>query len=121
MPVRHRGEKPQPATGAAIAARHIGGGPGFVEEHQVVGIERRQAPDEDPPRLGYGGAILLGSVQALFLSVILWAVRKRHRLDSPTVIPDAVASAPRISCKVRSGCLATNSNTTVRCSTRRER
>lgn len=101
--------------------RHIGGGPGFVDEHQAVGIERRMATDEDPPRFGYIGAVLLGGVQTLFLSVIFCAFRNRHTLVSPTLTPAAAASAPRISCKVRSGCLATNSNTAMRCSTKRER
>ena len=62
MPVRHRGEQSQPTAGSAIAACHIGGGPSLVEEDQVVGIERWLAADEDPPRLDYVGAILLGSV-----------------------------------------------------------
>jgi hypothetical protein len=62
MPVRHRGEKSQPAADAAIAACHIGGGPSLVDEDQVVGIERRLSADEDPPSLVYVAAILLGGV-----------------------------------------------------------
>ena len=60
--MRRGSEQPQAAAGAAIAACHIGGGPSLVEEDQVVGIERWLAADEDPPRLDYVGAILLGSV-----------------------------------------------------------
>jgi hypothetical protein len=39
----------------------------------VVGIERLLAADENPPRLGYVRAMLLGGEQALFLSVIFCA------------------------------------------------
>jgi hypothetical protein len=65
----------------------------------MVGIERRLAADEGAARLGYIGTIPLGGVQALFLSVIFSALRNRHKLVSPTLIPCPVASAPRISCK----------------------
>jgi hypothetical protein len=44
----------------------------------VAGIERRLAADEDAPRLGYVRAVLLGSMQTLFLSVIFWLARNRH-------------------------------------------
>jgi len=51
-----------------VPARHVGGGPGLVEEDQMRRIERRLAPDEDPPFLGYVEAILLGGVKTLFLA-----------------------------------------------------
>jgi len=104
MPVRHRRQQPQPAGRPALAARHVGGGPGLVDKHQVVGIECRLAADKGPPLLGYVAAILFGGVQALFLSVMFCPLRNRHKLVNPTVIPCPAASAPRISCKVRSGC-----------------
>jgi hypothetical protein len=87
----------------------------------MVGIERRLAANEQSPLLGYIGTILLGGVEALFLSVMLCVLRNRHILVSPTLIPYLAASAPQISCKVRSGCLATSSTTVVRCSSKRER
>jgi hypothetical protein len=121
MPVRHRSQQPQPAGSAAMTARHVGGGPSLVDEDQVGGIERGLAAHEDPPLLGYVGAILLGGVQARFLSVMFCARRNRHKLVSPTLIPCPAASAPRISCKLRSGGLATSSTTAVRCSGKRER
>ena len=68
MPVRHRRQQPQPARRATVPARHVGGGPGLVDEDQMRRIERRLAPDEDPPFLGYVEAILLGGVKTLFLA-----------------------------------------------------
>src|SRR3954449_4650868 len=88
------------------------------------------APDRDVPRpandehasgLGDIRAVLLGRVQGLFLSVTLWARRNRCTVLSPTVIPHETASAPRISCKVKSGCRATSCSTLARCSPNRER
>jgi hypothetical protein len=121
VPVRQRSQQPQSAGSAAMAARPVGGGPNLVDEHQVGGIERGLAAHEDPPLLGYVGAILLGGVQALFLSVMFCARRNRHKLVNPTLIPCPAASAPRISCTVRSGGVATNATTAVRCSSKRER
>src|SRR5215472_10978801 len=70
----------------------------------MAGIKRRLAPDKGAARFGYVGAILLGGMEALFLRVICCALRNRHTLVSPTAIPCLATSAPRISCKVRSGC-----------------
>jgi hypothetical protein len=95
--------------------------PGLVDEDQVRGVERGLAADKGPSLLGDIGAILRGGVQALFLSVMFCALRKRHKLVNPTLISCPAASAPRISCKVRSGFWATNSTTAVRCSSKRER
>jgi hypothetical protein len=103
-----------------MAARHIGGGPGFVDEDQAAGVERRLAANKNPPLLGYVGPILLGGVETLFLSVMFCALRNRHKLAIPMLIPRP-ARAPRISCNVRSGCRATSSTTTARCSGKRER
>jgi len=64
--VRHRRQEAQPARGSALAARHVGRRPGLVDEDQVARIERRLPTNEQAPRLGYIGAILLGGVQALF-------------------------------------------------------
>ncbi len=69
--------QPQAARAPAIASRHVCGGPGFVDEDQAIGIERRLAANEHAPGLGYIRAVLLGRVQALFLSVRFWALRYR--------------------------------------------
>jgi hypothetical protein len=57
MTVRHRRQQPQPACRPTVAPRHVGGGPGLVDEDQAVGIERGPATDELPPLLGDVGAI----------------------------------------------------------------
>ena len=75
--MRDGGPQPQAARTPAIAARHVRGGPGLVDEDQAIGIERRRAADEHAPGLGDIRAVLLGRVQALFLSVRLWALRYR--------------------------------------------
>src|SRR5919112_417342 len=120
VPMRDGAPQPQAARAPAIAARHVRGGPGFVDEDQAIGIERRLAADEHAPGLGDIRAVLLGRVQGLFLSVRLWALRNRYTVLSPTVIPEA-ASALRISCRVKSGCWATSCRTLAPCSRNRER
>lgn len=62
MPMRHRRQPAQPAGRPAEAARHIGGPPSLVNEHQTVGIERRLTADKGAPRFGHVGAMLLGGV-----------------------------------------------------------
>jgi hypothetical protein len=119
--MRHRGEKSQPAARLGHSGVPYWWRPKLVDENQVVGIERRLVENEDPPRLGYIGAILLGGVQALFLSVIFGALRNRHKLISPTVTLEAAANAPRMFCNSGPTAGPTSSNTVARCSTRRER
>jgi hypothetical protein len=62
----------------------------------VRGIEPGLAADKGPSLFSDVRAILLGRVQALFLSVMFCALRNRHKLVSPTLIPRPAASAPRI-------------------------
>src|SRR3954453_11939678 len=121
MTVGDRGPQPQAARTPAIAARHIRGGPGLVDEDQALGIESGLAADEHAPGLGDIRAVLLGRVQGVFLRVSLWARRNRCTVLSPTVIPHETASALRISCKVKSGCRATSCSTVARCSLSRQR
>src|SRR3954451_14457680 len=104
-----------------MAARHVRGGPSLVDEDQAIGVESGLAADEHASGLGDIRAVLLGRVQGLFLSVTLWARRNRCTVLSPTVIPHEAASAPRISCRVKSGCRATSCSTLARCSPNRER
>src|SRR5215213_8081955 len=121
MTVRDRSPQPQTACAPAIAPRHVRGGPGLVDEDQVLGIESGLAADEHAPGLGDIRAVLLGRVQGLFLRVRLWASRNRCTVLSPTVIPHEAASAPRISCRVKSGCRATSCSTLALYSPNRER
>src|SRR3954454_4059628 len=120
--VRDRSPQPQTARTSATAARHVGGRPRLVDEDQAIGIERRLAANEHAPGLGYIRPLLLGRVQGLFLSVNFWPARNRCTVLSPTVTPHEAASALRISCKVKSGCRATNCSTFARyCPTRERR
>ena len=121
MTVRNTSPQPQTARTPAIAARHVRGGPGLVDEDQAIGVESGLAADEHTSGLGDIRAVLLGRVQGLFLSVTLWARRNRCTVLSPTVIPHETASALRISCRVKSGCRATNCSTFAVCSLNRQR
>jgi hypothetical protein len=91
--------------------RHVGGGPGLIDEHQALGIERRLARNKSAARLGYVGTVLLGGVQALFVSVICCARTNRDRLVGPNAIPRRADSAARFSRKLRSGGSAISSDT----------
>src|SRR5690242_16730802 len=62
VPMREGGPQPQAARASAIASRHVGGSPSFVEEDQAMGIERRLAANEHAPGLGDIRAVLLGRV-----------------------------------------------------------
>lgn len=54
-----------------MATRHIGAGPGLVDEHQSVGI-KVQLPFEPGPTLAQDiGPLLLGGMRCLFLRVML--------------------------------------------------
>jgi hypothetical protein len=58
--MRDGGPQPQTARTSAIAPRHVGGGPGLVDEDQAIGIECRLAANEHAPGLGYIRPVLLG-------------------------------------------------------------
>lgn len=70
MPVGHADPQTLAAQAAPMAARHVGRGPGFVDEDEAIGVEV-ELPVE--PRLPAGqdvGAVLLAGVGRLFLRVI---------------------------------------------------
>lgn len=66
MAMRHADPKPLAAPAAPVAAGHVGGCPGLIDEHQPVGIEVELilealfTPGQDV------GAALLGGVRDLF-------------------------------------------------------
>ena len=72
MAVRHLVDKPLAAWCPTMGARHVGLGPGLVDEDQASGI--------DPPLIGmplgaaaaYIRAVLLARDQRLFLNVMPW-------------------------------------------------
>ena len=68
LPVAMRDGAEQPFTppAAPVAPRHVGGGPGFIEEDQLGRIEPRLSPAPLRARRGYIGAFLLGGVRGFF-------------------------------------------------------
>jgi len=68
--MRHAHPKSLAASAAPVAARHVGRGPGLVDEDQPVGIEVELileplfASDQDV------GAVLFGGVRGLFFRVM---------------------------------------------------
>ena len=75
-----RDERPQalsaPAT--AMAADHVGGGPGFVDEDEPMGIEVELRLEPGPALFQDVRAVLLGGVGGLFLRVMAWRAKKRR-------------------------------------------
>jgi hypothetical protein len=61
-----------------MGAGHVGGGPGFVDEDQPLGIEVRLALEPLPAPLQDVGAVLFHRVGELFLRVIRWRRKKRR-------------------------------------------
>ena len=67
---------------ASVAARHVGGGPGLVDEDQLLRIEIELAFEPDLATLQDVGALLLGRVRGLFLSVSWRRSKKRQIVDT---------------------------------------
>ena len=88
---------------AAMAPRHVGAGPGLVDEHQPLGIEVELAVEPLLAPLQGVGAILLGRVSRLLLRVIPCRTKKRHTVAMLTLTPCS-ASISRNSASVGSGC-----------------
>ena len=78
MAVRDESAQALPAPAAAMAAGHVGGGPGFVDEDEPVGIEIELGLEPGPAPLQDVGPILLGRVGGLFLRVMAWRAKKRR-------------------------------------------
>jgi hypothetical protein len=78
------GDQPLTTPGASISTRHVGGGPGLVNEDQPVRIQARLVISPDLARGRYIPPLLLGGMQRLFLSVSPHAFRKRLTDERPT-------------------------------------
>jgi len=85
FPVAMRNADPQPFTTptSAVAARHVGRGPGFVDEDQALGIEVELSLEPAFAPLGDIGTILLRGVGRLFLRVMAWRTKKRWIVPKP--------------------------------------
>jgi len=64
--MRHAHPKPLAALAAAMAARHVGRGPGFIDEDEALGVEIGLAVEPGLPALQDIRPILLAGVRGLF-------------------------------------------------------
>ena len=62
---------------AAMAAGHIGGGPGLINEHKTRGIQIDLAVEPVVPLLQNVGPVLLDCMSSLFLRVMPRRTKKR--------------------------------------------
>mgnify|MGYP000877088408 CR=1 FL=1 len=76
--MRHGRTQPLAAQTPPVAARHIGGGPGLIDEDQPRRIEIGLDIEPLLPSRQDVGAILLRRVSGLFFHVILWRAKKRQ-------------------------------------------
>jgi hypothetical protein len=86
-----------------MAPRHVRRCPGFVDEDQLVGVEIKLALEPFLTLLQDVGAILLGRMAGLFLRVIPWRAKKRHKVAMLTLTPRS-ANIVLNSASVGSGC-----------------
>ena len=100
--VRHAGAQPLAARGSAIAARHVGRGPGLVDEDELVRIEIELPLEPLLAPLQDVGAVLLGRVRRLFLRVISRRLKNRHTVPIATWAPCSASSVCN-SARVMSG------------------
>ena len=87
MAMGNAGTKPLAASASSVATRHVGRGPGLVDEHQPVGVEVELTLEPVPAVAQDIGPVLLGGVRGLFLRVMLWRSKKRHKVPMPTDTP----------------------------------
>ena len=66
MAVRHGGDEPLAAVSTTVAAGHVGGRAGFVDEHETAGREAGLVVLPAGAGGGYVVARLLGGVRCLF-------------------------------------------------------
>lgn len=77
VPVRYPNPEPFATPAATVSPRHVGRGPGFIDEDQLVRIEIELAIEPGLPLLYDIGAILLRRMGGLFLRVMAWRMKKR--------------------------------------------
>ena len=66
MAERYAGAQALAAPAAAMAARHVGAGPGFIDEHQSLGVEVELAVEPLLASLQDVGTVLFARVAGLF-------------------------------------------------------
>jgi hypothetical protein len=70
MAVRHSDPEPFAPRTSTMAVRHIGGSPGFVDEHETLRLEVELAVELVPAASQDVRTVLFCSVGGLFLRVI---------------------------------------------------
>jgi hypothetical protein len=93
MAERDAGAQPLSLGRSAIAARHVGGSPGLVDEDELFGIEIELAVEPGFAPFQDVGAILLGRVRGLFLNVIPRLTKNRQIDDTPIESPLSASAA----------------------------
>ncbi len=79
MALRYRDATALAARGAGVAAHHVGGCGGLVDEDQTLGIEVGLAFEPGQSRRLHVRPVLLGGVKRPFLRVIPWRAKNRDR------------------------------------------
>ena len=64
--VGRRTQATPPSGSAAVAPRHVGRGPGFIDEYELFCVHRGQSFDPCPARRDHVLAFLLAGVQGFF-------------------------------------------------------
>jgi hypothetical protein len=75
-----------------MAAGHVGGGPGFVDEDEALRIQIALAVEPVLPLLQDVGAVLLDSVASLFLRVMPRPTKKRCSPATDTCRPTPISA-----------------------------
>ena len=78
---------------AAMAAIHVGGRPGLVDEHEPLGIEIGLCLEPVPALPQDVRAVLLDRVAGLFFRVMPWRWKKRERAEVDVAMPCATSRA----------------------------
>ena len=96
MAVRDRGAQAFPFGSATASSRHVRGGPGLVDENELLRIKIELGFEPSPTALQDIWPILLGRVRRLFLSVTPLRAKKRESAEMLNEWP-AAYKTPRIS------------------------
>jgi hypothetical protein len=106
---------------AAMAAGHVGGGPGFVDEDEALRIQIALAIEPVLPLLQDVGAVLLDGVASLFLRVMPRRTKKRCSPATDTCRPTPISAWRNSSSEMSLRASQIAKMSAPRCSTRRER
>jgi hypothetical protein len=83
MAVRDRGAQAFASGSSTVSSRHVGGGPGLVDEDERFRIKIKLSLEPFLAAFQDILAILLGCVRGLFLSVIFLRAKKRDSDEMP--------------------------------------